>query len=191
MRGVVWMTGLSGSGKSTLAVELRDRLRRVGVSSCVLDGDALRAGVSSDLGFSDADRREQVRRAAELGLVLMQNELLAIVALISPRSADRLNARQRVGSRNFIEVFVSAPLEVCEARDVKGLYAAARRGTVAGFTGVSATYEPPKAADLILDTGSASIAESAEKLFDYTVSRFASRVSRQPQMVALSVEALR
>ena len=138
---VVWLTGLSGSGKSTVARALETRLASLGVACYVLDGDGLRTGLNAGLGFSDADRRENVRRAAEVAAILRDAGLVAIVSLISPHAAGRERARELVGTDRFIEVFLDAPLAVCEGRDPKGLYARARAGEIPSFTGVSAPYE--------------------------------------------------
>ena len=158
---VVWLTGLSGSGKSTLAATLRLRLRELGIPAHILDGDHIRQGLSSDLGFSPAARSENVRRAAHVGVLLAEAGLVAIASLISPLRSDRDQARaiaERAGHR-FLEVFVSTPLEECERRDVKGLYARARRGELREFTGISAPYEPPPAPDLVVSPGDSGIEE--------------------------------
>ncbi|NIF73586.1 adenylyl-sulfate kinase [Burkholderia sp. Ap-962] len=148
---VVWLTGLSGAGKTTLAEALAANLRRLGRFSVVLDGDRMRARLSRDLGFSEADRFENVRRIAEVAALVAEADGIAIVAAISPLAAMRDAARALVGER-FREVYVSTSLAVCEARDPKGLYARARRGELPGFTGVAAPYEPPVAAELVIDT---------------------------------------
>jgi adenylyl-sulfate kinase len=151
--GVVWLTGLSGAGKSTLAAALQRRLlHELRVQACVLDGDELRAGLCRDLGFSAADRIENMRRATEVARLMANAGLVAITALISPFAAERRAARSRLAPGCFIEVFVDAPLAVCEARDPKGLYRRARRGEIAGFTGIDAPYEPPAEPELRLDT---------------------------------------
>jgi adenylyl-sulfate kinase len=160
--GVVWLTGLSGAGKSTLAAALSARLRERQVPACVLDGDELRTGLCRDLGFSDADRVENMRRAAEVARLMAGAGLVAITALISPFGAERHAARSRFAPGRFIEVFVDAPLAVCEARDPKGLYRRARRGEITGFTGIDAPYEPPAAPELRLDTSRLTPAQAVD-----------------------------
>jgi adenylylsulfate kinase len=147
-----WLTGLSGAGKSTIAFELEQRLKLDGRPCTVLDGDHLRYGLNRDLGFSEDDRRENVRRTAEVARLMNDAGLIVIASLISPNRSDRATARQIVGADRFIEVYVSTPLDVCEARDPKGLYRKARQGEIRQFTGVSSPYEPPLAPSLIVDT---------------------------------------
>jgi adenylyl-sulfate kinase len=149
---VVWLTGLPGSGKSTVARALEVRLSSLGLACYVLDGDGLRTGLNAGLGFSDGDRRENVRRAAEVAAILRDAGLVTIVSLISPHAAERERARELVGTDRFATVFVDAPLAVCEERDPKGLYKRARAGEIPSFTGVSAPYEAPPRPDLILRT---------------------------------------
>ncbi len=140
---VIWLTGLSGAGKSTLATELNRQFKLEGCKSFILDGDVMRHGLCSDLGFSAEDRRENVRRITAVAHLFAEAGIQCIVALISPYRKDRDNARAVIGSGRFIEVYVNVPLEVCEARDPKGLYARARAGKLPEFTGISAPYEPP------------------------------------------------
>jgi bifunctional enzyme CysN/CysC len=150
--GVVWLTGLSGAGKSTIAQVLQRNLHGRGCRTVLLDGDNLRHGLNRDLGFSDADRAENVRRTGEAARLFADTGVIAICALISPRQADRDAVRARFDDDRFMEVFVDASLESCRARDPKGLYARASAGVIAGFTGVNAPYEIPSAPDLILAT---------------------------------------
>jgi len=152
----IWMTGLSGSGKSSIADVVHARLRAAGVPCIVLDGDTMRAGLNSDLTFSEADRRENVRRNAEVAKLFNAAGFVVLVPVISPYAADRTRARAIVGAP-FREVWVEAPLEVCEARDVKGLYKRARTGDLPNFTGVSAPYEPPTTPDLVVNTATQSL----------------------------------
>jgi bifunctional enzyme CysN/CysC len=149
---VVWLTGLSGSGKSTLANLVERQLHARGVRTYVLDGDNLRHGLNSDLGFSDADRSENIRRAAEVAVLMADAGLVVISALISPFEADRRAARDKATAGEFFEVFVDAPLAVVEGRDPKGLYAKARRGELKGMTGIDSPYEAPSSPDLHLRT---------------------------------------
>ncbi|MBB2200361.1 adenylyl-sulfate kinase [Gluconacetobacter tumulisoli] len=161
--GVFWMTGLPGAGKSTLARAAESHLFAQGIDVSVLDGDTLRAGLCADLGFSEEDRTENVRRAAAVARILAETGQVVLVALISPRIADRELARQIVGD-GFQEIFVDADQAVCEARDPKGLYAAARAGRISGFTGIDAPYEAPATPDLRLATGQGSVQEVAGRL---------------------------
>ena len=169
----VWLTGLSGSGKSTIARELERTLHAQGRHAFVLDGDTLRSGLNQDLGFSREDRAENVRRTAEMARVLNDAGLIAIVALISPFRAERENARSIVGAERFVEVHVDTPLDVCEARDVKGLYAKARAGEIPEFTGISSPYEAPLEPALVLQAGSETAAESAARLLALIQTRVA------------------
>ncbi|WP_260854553.1 adenylyl-sulfate kinase [Paraburkholderia sp. BCC1884] len=160
---VIWMTGLSGAGKSTLANALHERLTAAGHRAIVLDGDALRRGLNADLGFASGDRSENLRRVAHVAQLFRQQGFVAIVAVISPEHRHRLTAREIVGE-GFVEVFVSAPLKVCEARDVKGLYARARRGEIAHFTGISGPFDPPLAPDVVIETDRVPLDEAVERL---------------------------
>ncbi|WP_434658629.1 adenylyl-sulfate kinase [Chromobacterium violaceum] len=161
----IWLTGLSGAGKSTIAYELEARLVRGGFSAVVLDGDNLRHGINRNLGFTDADRRENLRRVAEVARLMNDAGLIVICSCISPLRIDREMARDIVGERHFAEVYVSTPLAVCEQRDCKGLYAKARSGQIAHFTGVSSPYEAPEQAALALDTSALSVDECVDRLF--------------------------
>lgn len=148
----IWMTGLSGSGKSTIAVELERLLHAEGIHSMVLDGDNVRTGINSNLGFSEADRTENIRRIAEVAKLFVGNGTVTICCFVSPTVAIREQAKAIIGATDFVEVFVDTPLEECERRDVKGLYAKARAGEVKDFTGISAPFEAPAKADIILST---------------------------------------
>jgi bifunctional enzyme CysN/CysC len=161
----IWLTGLSGSGKSTIAAAVEQRLRGAGVPCIVLDGDTMRTGLNSDLGFSEADRHENVRRNAEVAKLFNAAGFVVLVPVISPYAADRTRARAIVGDA-FREVWVDAPLAVCEARDVKGLYARARSGELAAFTGVSAPYEPPTEPDLALSTAVEDLNACVERVIE-------------------------
>ena len=169
--GVLWFTGLSGSGKSTLAIGLEQALFAEGFQVFVLDGDNLRHGLNRDLGFSDRDRQENIRRVTEMAVAFADAGTVVITAFISPFRADRERARQTLG-KNFHEIFVNARLEVCEARDPKGLYKKARAGTIAEFTGISSPYERPESPALSLDTGGTSINDCVAGLRDYAVRAF-------------------
>lgn len=169
--GLVFLTGLSGAGKSTLAALTEARLHRQGLRTYLLDGDDLRAGICRDLGFSDADRIENLRRVTEVARLMVDAGLLVITALISPFRAERAAARARFAADEFIEVFVDAPLAVCEARDPKGLYRRARRGEIRGFTGIDSAYEAPLAADLHIDSARLSPQQAVDLLLDRLVQR--------------------
>lgn len=148
----VWFTGLSGSGKTTLAYLLETRLRAKGFFTHVLDGDDVRCGLNRDLGFSEVDRAENVRRVAEVARLMVDAGLIVLVSCISPYCAGREFARSLFAPGEFFEVFVDAPMEECERRDPKGLYARARAGTISDFTGIGSPYEPPIAPDLRIET---------------------------------------
>ena len=160
----VWLTGLSGAGKTSIAVALAQALKAQGRAVAVLDGDQLRHGLNRDLGFTPPDRHENIRRTAEVARLMNDAGLIVIAAFISPYRADRAMAGQIIGAARFVEVHVSTPLDVCEARDVKGLYAKARAGQLAQFTGVSAPYEAPLAPALTLNTQALALDESVEHI---------------------------
>ena len=164
-RGVMlWFTGLSGSGKSTVAIALERALQERGLLCRILDGDNIRSGINANLGFSANDRRENIRRIAEVGKLFVDTGIITIAAFISPTEEIRQMAEQIIGPDDFKEIFVSTPLEVCEQRDVKGLYARARRGEIQNFTGISAPFEAPKHPALTLDTSRISLEESVKQL---------------------------
>lgn len=165
----VWFTGLSGAGKSTLASALERHLFDLGSHALLLDGDQLRSGLNRDLGFSLADRSENVRRTGELAKLLTEQGLIVIAALISPLRADREQVKARFAPDDFVEVWCDAPLAVCEQRDVKGLYARARRGEIAEFTGISSPYEAPAAADFVV--GEAGVNEAIDGLLALLAAR--------------------
>lgn len=154
---VVWFTGLSGSGKSTIAHALDKHLHAQGRHTVVLDGDNVRHGLCSDLGFSEADRRENIRRLGEVSKLFVSVGLITITAFISPFRQDRQSVRNLIGNHDFIEVYCRCALEVCEQRDVKGLYRRARAGEIANYTGISSPYEEPEHAEVIVDSDSESL----------------------------------
>jgi len=172
---VVWLTGLSGSGKSTLAIALEHELHSRGFATYMLDGDNLRQGLNRDLGFEDGDRAENIRRVGEVAALMKDAGLIVITAFISPFAADREMARKAVGPDRFIEVYVQCPLEVCEQRDVKGLYKKARDGSVPQFTGIHSGYEEPKNPDIIISTGEMNVQQSVELLLNYVLSKLNAR----------------
>ena len=164
---VLWLTGLSGAGKSTLAMQLEARLIELGYACYTLDGDNIRNGLNANLGFSPTDRSENIRRVGEVAALFADAGLVCITAFISPYRADRENARAAARRSSFHEIHVAAELATCEARDPKGLYRLARAGKLSAFTGIDAPYEPPVTADLVIDTGSASVDECLENLVNY------------------------
>lgn len=167
---VIWFTGLSGSGKSTLANALEVALHRKGYHTYLLDGDNIRQGLNKDLGFTDADRVENIRRISEVAKLMLDAGLMVMTAFISPFAQERKMARDLIGENNFIEVFVSTSLEVCEARDVKGLYKKARAGKLPNLTGVGSAYEAPVAADIEIDTAEDSVDSGIEKILGQLLS---------------------
>ena len=170
-RGVmVWFTGLSGSGKSTIAMGVERELHKRGMLCRILDGDNIRAGINSNLGFSSEDRMENIRRIAEIGKLFVQTGVVTLACFVSPTNDVRRLARDIIGEEDFKEVYVSTPLEECERRDVKGLYARARKGEVKNFTGISAPFETPENPTLEIDTSCLSLEESVRRVVDMVVS---------------------
>ncbi|HTB83324.1 MAG TPA: adenylyl-sulfate kinase [Candidatus Sulfotelmatobacter sp.] len=163
---VLWFTGLSAAGKSTIANELEAALFKLGCQTFVLDGDRVRHGLCSDLAFSETDRHENIRRVGEVANLFSEAGFICIAAFISPYRADR-NLVRAIASEKFVEVFVNAPLKICEARDPKGLYAKARAKQIKNFTGVSAPYEPPMNPEIELHTDKLSVTEAVEKSLRY------------------------
>ena len=161
----LWFTGLSGSGKSTLANALHKKLFDVGISSVVLDGDNTRLGINKDLGFSEKDRKENIRRVAEITKLFVETGHIVITAFISPFKENRIQAKKIISENDFLEVYIDSTLETCEHRDVKGLYKKARLGEIKDFTGISSPYEKPDSADIHINTNKSSIPESVELLF--------------------------
>ncbi|KMK71051.1 adenylyl-sulfate kinase [Bacillus safensis] len=165
--GIIWLTGLSGSGKSTIANAAARELFEQGYQVTVLDGDNVRHGLNKDLGFSDDDRKENIRRIGEVAKLFVEQGTIVITAFISPFQEDRHIVRQLVEDGEFHEVFVKCDLNVCEERDPKGLYKKARNGEIPFFTGIDSPYEEPATPELILDTGELSREESKQSLVDY------------------------
>jgi bifunctional enzyme CysN/CysC len=164
---VIWFTGLSGAGKSTIAAALDQRLFEHRLHTYLLDGDNVRHGLNRDLGFTEADRVENIRRVAEVAALMADAGLIVLVSFISPFRSERRLARNLMKPGEFIEVFVDAPLDVCERRDPKGLYRKARRGEISNFTGIDSLYEPPEHPDIRLDTSSLTAEQSVEKLIEF------------------------
>lgn len=166
-RGVmIWFTGLSGSGKSTLAIAMERELQKRGLLCRILDGDNIRSGINNNLGFSEADRMENIRRIAEIGKLFVDTGIITLAAFISPNNDMREMTANIIGKQDFMEIYISTPLEECERRDVKGLYAKARRGEIKNFTGISAPFEVPAHPALSLDTSKLSVEESVNKLLE-------------------------
>lgn len=168
---MIWFTGLSGSGKSTLAIALERELQKRGLLCRILDGDNIRSGINNNLGFSAEDRVENIRRIAEIGKLFVDTGIITLAAFISPNNELRCMAANIIGKDDFVEIYVSTPLEECERRDVKGLYAKARRGEIREFTGISAPFEAPEHPALSIDTSDTSVEESVQKLLELVLPR--------------------
>lgn len=168
---MIWFTGLSGSGKSTIAIALERELHKRGLLCRILDGDNIRSGINNNLGFSPEARVENIRRIAEVSKLFIDTGVITIAAFISPNNDLREMASTIIGKENFLEIYVSTSIEECERRDVKGLYAKARRGEIKDFTGISAPFEAPADPALILDTAALSVEESVNKLLELILPR--------------------
>ena len=164
---VIWLTGLSGAGKSTIAQALAKALKDRNLQTYILDGDVLRTGLNQDLGFSEEDRIENIRRTAQVAKLMVDANLIVIAALISPYARDRQSARALFKEGQFVEVFISTPVELCIQRDPKGLYAKALRGEIKGFTGIDAPYEAPTEPELTLQTQGRTVKELVDKVLGY------------------------
>jgi len=169
--GVVWFTGLSASGKSTIAHTLEKVLFEKGIKVYVFDGDNIRHGLNSDLGFSPKDRRENLRRIAEVSKLFVDAGLIVLACFISPYKKDREYIKQIIGKEDFIEIYVKCPVEVCEKRDPKGFYKKAKAGIIKGYTGIDAPYEEPENPDLIIESDKLSPEESANKVYEFLVKK--------------------
>ena len=163
---VLWLTGLSGSGKSTIAQALERRLHNEGYFAQVLDGDNIRSGINNNLSFSPEDRQENIRRISEISKLYVNSGIITINSFISPTIAIRAEAKNIIGEKDFIEVFINTPLEICEARDVKGLYKKARSGAIKGFTGIDAPYEAPQFPDIEVKTANQTIEACVDMIYD-------------------------
>lgn len=168
---ILWFTGLSGSGKSTLAHAVEDHLYHLGVSTFVLDGDNVRHGLCSDLGFNDHDRVENIRRIGELAKLIIEAGVITLTAFISPFKSDRNAARNLVPHGDFLEIYCQCPIETCEQRDVKGLYKKARAGQIPFFTGIDSPYEAPEAPELVVNTHEETLQQSVARVIDLLVMR--------------------
>ena len=168
---LIWFTGLSGSGKSTLAYALEEKLYRYGCKTIVLDGDNIRHGLSNDLGFSDEDRQENIRRIGEVAKLFVEAGLITMTAFISPFQKGRDQVRDLISTGDFLEIYVNCPIFVCEERDKKGLYKRARQGDISNFTGISSPYENPKKPELIIYTDKQTLEESVNTIFQFLKKR--------------------
>ncbi len=175
---MLWFTGLSGSGKSTVAIALERELHKRGLLCRILDGDNIRSGINNNLGFSAEDRVENIRRIAEVGRLFVDTGIITIAAFISPNNQLREMASEIIGKDDFVEVFVSTPLEECERRDVKGLYAKARRGEIKNFTGISAPFEAPENPAIALDTSKLTVEQSVEKLLELILPKVKKEITK-------------
>lgn len=168
---IVWFTGLSGAGKSTLAHAVEERLHQMSCRTFVFDGDNVRHGLCGDLDFSEEDRRENIRRIGEMSKLFVEAGVVALTAFISPFRADRLKVRNLTAPGDFIEVYCRCPIEVCEQRDVKGMYRRARAGEIRDFTGISSPYEEPENPELAIDTGSMPLDQCVDQVIGYLQGR--------------------
>ena len=169
--GVFWLTGLSGSGKSTIAKGVERKLFNAGFFVQVLDGDNIRTGISNNLTFSVEDRQENIRRIAEVAKLYVESGIVTLCSFISPTIEIRSQAKEIIGHKDFTEVYVETSLELCEERDVKGLYKKARKGLIKGFTGIDSPYEPPVNADMVIPTASQDVDESVDTLCHYIIEK--------------------
>ena len=166
---VIWLTGLSGSGKTTIAIGLEEELNKRGFLTQILDGDNVRIGINNNLGFTEGDRKENIRRIAEVSKLFLNCGVITINCFVSPTVEMRAQARDIVGKSDFIEVYVNAPLEICEERDTKGLYKKARAGEITNFTGIDAPFEPPEDPSLEIETGQLSVEESVKTVLNHVL----------------------
>jgi adenylylsulfate kinase len=178
---VLWFTGLSGAGKSTLAHAVEEQLHQLGCRTFVLDGDNVRHGLSSNLGFSEVDRRENIRRIGEAAKLMMEAGVIAMTAFISPFRTDREAVRKLMPHGDFLEIYCKASLETCEARDVKGLYKKARAGEIKNYTGIDSPYEAPKKPELMIDTDALSIEEAVDAVMQLLRQRGKLAVTNKPK----------
>jgi adenylylsulfate kinase len=169
---VIWFIGLSGSGKSTLASELERRLFEMGKRTYILDGDNVRSGLNKDLDFSDASRKENIRRIGEVANLMLDAGIITLTAFISPFEEERQMVKKLVGADNYMEVFVNCPIEECEKRDVKGLYAKARRGEISNFTGITSPFEEPQTPDVKVPTHQLSVEEGVDLVLELLKNRW-------------------
>lgn len=168
---LVWFTGLSGSGKSTIASKVEEKLHKKGVKTYILDGDNVRAGLNRGLGFSDEDRMENLRRIGEVAKLFIDAGIVVLAAFISPKEKEREMVKEIVGKENFVQVFVDCSIEVCEERDVKGLYKKARKGEIKNFIGIDIEYEKPKKSEIIIKSDEMGVDDCADKIIESLLNR--------------------
>jgi len=168
---IIWFTGLSGSGKSTLANAVEIQLHQLGIRTYVLDGDNIRHGLNKDIDFSDAGRKENIRRIGEVSRLFLDAGIVILTAFISPFREDRNSVRKLVEEGEFIEVFVDCPLEICEERDIKGLYKKARTGEITAFTGISSPFETPEHPELVIQSNIQNVGDSVKQITDYVMNK--------------------
>lgn len=166
---LIWFTGLSGSGKSTIAVEVEKKLFELGFKTYLLDGDNVRSGLNNNLGFSDVDRIENIRRIAEVSKLMLDAGIIVLASFISPFQSEREEVKKMVSESKYVEIFVNCPIEICEKRDVKGLYSKARKGEIKNFTGIDSSYEIPNYPDIIVETDKETLEQSIDKILDCIV----------------------
>lgn len=188
---ILWFTGLSGSGKSTVANALEQRLHELSFRTYILDGDNVRHGLNGDLSFSDDDRKENIRRIGEVSKLFVDVGVMVLTSFISPFKQDRQSVRNIVNETEFIEIYVKCPLEVCEQRDVKGLYKKARKGEIKHFTGIDSAYEEPENADIVIDTSIMSIDESVNTIINYMIKHSYIVLTRKKKLSKLLLDSLR
>ncbi len=188
---ILWFTGLSGSGKSTVANALEQRLHELSFRTYILDGDNVRHGLNGDLSFSDDDRKENIRRIGEVSKLFVDAGVMVLTSFISPFIQDRQSVRNIVNETEFIEIYVKCPLEVCEQRDVKGLYKRARKGEIKHFTGIDSAYEEPENADIVIDTSVMSIDESVNTIINYMIKHSYIVLTRKKKLSKLLLDSFR
>lgn len=168
---VIWLTGLSGSGKTTIAAKVEKMLYKKGLLTQVLDGDNIRSGINNNLGFSEEDREENIRRIAEVAKLFVNCGIITLASFVSPSKKIRSKAKDIIGTNDFLEVYIATSLEECENRDVKGLYKKARKGEIKDFTGIDAPYEAPENADIVIETENKTIEECSKELYDFILNK--------------------
>ncbi|MCW9046742.1 MAG: adenylyl-sulfate kinase [Gammaproteobacteria bacterium] len=187
---IIWFTGLSGSGKTTIANALEQRLHKEAFRTYLLDGDNVRHGLSNDLGFSDNDRTENIRRIGEVSKLFIDAGVMVLATFISPFIKDRKCVRNIVNETEFIEIYIKCPLELCENRDIKGLYKKARAGEIKHFTGIDSPYEAPESAEIIIDTSLLSIDESVDAIINYLIKNAYLVINRRQRFTQLLLNRL-
>ena len=187
---IIWFTGLSGSGKTTIANALEQRLHKESFRTYLLDGDNVRHGLSNDLGFSDSDRTENIRRIGEVSKLFIDAGVMVLATFISPFINDRKFVRNIVNETEFVEIYIKCPLDLCEGRDVKGLYKKARSGEIKHFTGIDSPYEEPESAELTIDTSVLSVEQSVDAIIDYLIKNSYLVINRRQRITQLLLNRL-